>query len=70
MRKGNNKEDGFSSVEDKEKDFCVVCLERIKCIVLVPCGHLCLCISCSSRLKMDECPLCREDIIHKQYVYD
>ena len=56
-------------LEDDQNDLCVVCWESIKCMVLVPCGHFCLCTSCSLQLKADECPLCREDILHKQYVF-
>ena len=36
---------------------CVVCLEKPVQVALVPCGHVCACISCSSGLKI--CPMCR-----------
>ncbi len=36
---------------------CVVCWEEPLRVVLVPCGHVCVCASCSSGL--DVCPMCR-----------
>ncbi|KAF2351203.1 Leucine-rich repeat [Trinorchestia longiramus] len=36
---------------------CVVCLERPSCLVLLPCGHVCLCSTCAGPLT--ECPICR-----------
>ncbi len=35
---------------------CVVCWEKPVRVVLVPCGHVCVCASCSSGL--DVCPMC------------
>ena len=31
---------------------CVVCLEKPVQVALVPCGHVCTCLSCSSGLKI------------------
>ncbi|KMZ63200.1 E3 ubiquitin ligase-like protein [Zostera marina] len=36
---------------------CVICLEQEYNAVFVPCGHMCCCMSCSSRLSL--CPICR-----------
>ena len=33
--------------EDDDARWCVICFERPKTHVLVPCGHLCLCQGCS-----------------------
>ena len=46
---------------------CVVCMERPVAVVLIPCGHPCLCKICSTKqglkkLKM-KCPECRTKII-------
>ncbi|CAH2086846.1 unnamed protein product [Euphydryas editha] len=40
---------------------CVVCTENPKEIILLPCGHVCLCEDCSENIK-DKCPICRERI--------
>ena len=43
---------------------CAVCLVRRKDAVLAPCGHLCACFRCASRLERnaDKCPICRATI--------
>uniref|UniRef100_A0A6B2LUE2 RING-type domain-containing protein n=1 Tax=Arcella intermedia TaxID=1963864 RepID=A0A6B2LUE2_9EUKA len=43
--------------KDLEKFLCVVCLEREKNTVLLPCSHFLSCSLCSEGLK--ECPVCR-----------
>lgn len=52
-----------------EQRLCVICAEREKTVVLLPCRHLCLCDVCSSYDSMVNCPLCRKDIDHKISVY-
>lgn len=47
---------------------CVVCHETDRCIVLMPCKHLCLCSECSQSVK-EKCPLCRVRIESKMRVY-
>ena len=47
---------------------CCVCLEGQSEMVMVPCGHLCLCSLCSDMYKDNKCPMCRSEItlrIHK-----
>ena len=36
---------------------CIVCMEHPKDHVCNPCGHMCVCQSCSTKLKL--CPYCR-----------
>ncbi|CAB3361008.1 Hypothetical predicted protein [Cloeon dipterum] len=47
-------------VEQEEK-LCVVCLEQNKCVILMPCRHLCMCLDCSAILSNTTslCPICR-----------
>ena len=40
------------------KSICVICQDRSAQRAVVPCGHLCLCDSCSAA-NMELCPLCR-----------
>jgi len=62
----NNNNNAQSSVEvkatgqTKDDDTCCVCLASKKSVVLLPCRHLCLCVTCSKTLV--ECPLCRVKI--------
>ena len=60
---------GASGVSDaittKERDGnsvneCVVCLSHVATFVLLPCGHLCLCVDCRERVTTGTpCPKCR-----------
>ena len=47
---------------------CVVCLEKAKCVLLLPCSHVCVCETCA--LAVHACPLCREAVVktHKVFV--
>ena len=57
--------------KNSESQLCVVCMsdepENAKCIVTSPCLHLCMCMSCSKRVR--SCPLCRVNIGHRLRVY-
>lgn len=50
---------------------CVVCLERKKSVLVMPCKHLCLCKTCSDQLLQyqNHCPMCRKDIAELISVY-
>jgi len=52
---------------------CQICMDAKKCMVLIPCGHLCLCEGCS-RAILDQnprsCPICRKDVERAQRIYD
>ncbi|XP_016976035.1 uncharacterized protein LOC108042326 [Drosophila rhopaloa] len=51
---------------------CVVCMERSRNIVIMPCRHLCLCKECSQQLLLhleNRCPVCRNDIMSFLPVY-
>ena len=47
-----------------DEHLCVVCLERARDEVLVPCGHMVLCRDCCTDImaSSNECPMCREKI--------
>ena len=54
-----------SKPQDSEK-MCVVCMEREKSVLLMPCLHLCICQGCTDQLiahsgrKKAMCPVCRQ----------
>lgn len=56
------------------RSHCVVCLERNKNIVILPCRHLCLCKECAQQLNRldggERCPICRHDVHTLMPVYD
>jgi myosin heavy subunit len=53
----------------REQRLCVICCEMEKCVVLLPCRHMCLCASCSRDERLTQCPLCRDDIAHRINVF-
>ncbi|KAK3269292.1 hypothetical protein CYMTET_22261 [Cymbomonas tetramitiformis] len=50
---------------------CIICCERNKECVLLPCYHLCTCLKCGKKLfqKNLSCPMCRSRIKRVQKVY-
>lgn len=55
-----NKEDYKfeGKVYESDMEECLICMENPHDVILVPCGHYCLCKECSSRIG-GKCPLCR-----------
>jgi len=45
---------------------CAICLSMNASIILIPCGHVCLCKDDAERLRRNQqllhCPLCRNDV--------
>lgn len=52
------------SDEEHAERYCVVCQDREKCILILPCKHLCLCSECNSLLRNynRQCPICRRRV--------
>lgn len=51
---------------------CVVCQENPKCVVLLPCGHVCVCTECEHKLRGEnefQCPVCRQRVRETALVY-
>jgi hypothetical protein len=61
--------EGKDEPTDDEAKACVICLENLKCCLLLPCRHVCVCIACSNNLKDRPCPLCRTLIITITHVF-
>ncbi|GFR47662.1 hypothetical protein Agub_g9406, partial [Astrephomene gubernaculifera] len=59
---GEDEEDG--DCEDGDEGLCVVCMDRPRSVLLLPCGHLVLCGGCvrAVRERGGLCPMCREKI--------
>ena len=62
LKKLNNKRaiSPFEITEDEEKR-CNICLTNKKNYACVPCGHLCLCGTCSKNINKN-CPICNNGI--------
>jgi len=61
--------------ESQERQKCVVCLEGVKSMVILPCRHACLCRPCAVRIINHEnvnqrlCPLCRSLMHEVLHIY-
>ena len=58
-----------SQAATDEDNLCVICEEEQKRVVLLPCKHLCVCVSCSKLEKLEDCPMCRTPISDKLEVF-
>ena len=47
---------------------CVVCMNAEKTVVLVPCGHLCICEGCAQKIA-GACPICRAEVVSHVRAY-
>ena len=64
----NDENNSTVSVAVEEQRLCVVCLDKEKDTILVPCGHFCVCKRCAAQLS--SCPMCRKVISSKYKVYN
>ena len=58
----NNREVLPVDNEEQRSEACVICLDSPSSHAFVPCGHLCVCLSCAAmvmRSDSRECPMCR-----------
>lgn len=46
---------------------CVICMDRARAYVILPCGHLCICGVCKG--SVGQCPICRANIMQIKRVY-
>jgi len=53
--------------DEEESSLCVICMENEKKLLLIPCGHYCLCEKCKEKIL--QCPICRKDIQQVHIVY-
>lgn len=52
-------------IYEEEGDICIVCMDQPYDMVIVPCGHYCLCSECTHAIRSGldpRCPICRGDI--------
>ena len=49
----------LKKIFDNNESECIICMDNACDIVIVPCGHYCMCSECSKRLTKRECPICR-----------
>ena len=54
-------------VKNRSTAECTVCMSARVQVVLVPCGHACLCRGCARRMRL--CPICRREVQRRQKLY-
>ena len=61
---------------ESDSKYCCICLANLKCVVLLPCAHLCVCSTCSgledsksASIVLKDCPICRATIKQRIKVF-
>lgn len=62
------KEVASSNLEDAR--MCLICKEKPKRVLYMPCRHLCVCQDCGHSNRLVQCPLCRQNILERINVYN
>jgi len=49
---------------EREDKLCCICQDQEKCIMMLPCRHLCICSGCMEPLRThrNTCPICRKQV--------
>ena len=55
-----NEQSANNNNNNGESTTCVVCLTNPREIVLIECGHVCLCLECLEQMPNRTCPVCRQ----------
>ena len=42
--------------------YCIVCAMNPRDVILLTCGHVCVCSNCAALLPSNRCPVCRAHI--------
>jgi hypothetical protein len=56
--------EGASNNKVQTQQKCIVCMDRLRDVLLLPCKHLVLCSGCAEQMEgrgaLDSCPYCRQ----------
>jgi hypothetical protein len=53
-----------------EAEQCAICIDRRATVEFVPCGHVCCCAECDSKLATPKtCPICCAGVSSSQLVH-
>jgi len=64
-------EQPVSERQKSDSDTCKICFDNVVNCVILPCGHLAICMDCSNGLRRHsrQCPVCRGPILQAKQVY-
>jgi|ERR1700761_8171495 len=55
--------------ETTERKYCVICMERNRDTIIIPCHHVISCSICNDKHKYKKCPMCQSDIKCMNKIY-
>ena len=55
--------------EVTDDDLCIICFQGNRDIAFLPCGHFCICLTCSTKYKDKKCLVCRKIYKNKQRIF-
>ena len=55
--------------EITDDELCIICFQEKRNIAFLPCGHFCICQTCSLKYKDKKCLVCREKYKKKQKIF-
>lgn len=58
-RRNTARSDNQAHDTQNEQNACVICLVNPRELVLLDCGHVCLCMDCLEKMPNNNCPICR-----------
>lgn len=68
--RSNRKKKKKSTTTVKPMNFvCIICLERQRDTIILPCHHVISCSVCNNTMKYKECPICRCMILSIDKIY-
>jgi hypothetical protein len=55
--------------EPASGDLCIICALTVVSVAMVPCGHVCMCLSCSELSEMERCPVCKQAVTRVMHLF-
>jgi len=59
---------GMADTAEDDDNSCVICMDKKRNCVLIPCKHMCVCSGCAKE-GLVNCPMCREEITDSMEVF-
>jgi hypothetical protein len=55
--------------KEENDSLCCICMDSKKCVLLIPCKHVCMCGTCGLREDITSCPLCVVKIENRMQIF-
>ena len=56
-------------VKSDDDLFCIICVEKQRNVITLPCYHMCICYDCYSQLNPKKCPVCKHGVIEIMEIF-